>query len=533
MRASDDLISVIIPVYNVEPYLDQCIASVAAQTYRTLEIIVVYDESEDGSLAVCQKWERQDERIRLIVNARRGGLGQARNTGLDSAGGAYVLFVDSDDWMDEDYIEQMHGAALAGDVDFVSDCGYRAVFEDREECRWSLPPGTYASEKEKEILIHGDWVSMWKKLYRREWLVGRKLYQPAVFCYEDWGTFPAMVRAAKAVRVAPVAGMCYRVRENSLSYDNSRVIVEGYAGSMRHLMAYLRDHGLLKRDSDSIACYFYRDYITRHRLYRDNAAAIRALDEVKVQTLEAWFPPALRLERRCYLLGGFSLRWAYQNTTGFLEDTHLCFSSLIAMMSDGTPLTPKHPNPFRERQLACDNDGLLRRLIEDMNEDDAVLLDFTEERYDIAALSGGGYATCSEAFLESNLAGTDYTKISCGSAEFWELWEKSCRMLLTMLRRKIPASQVILVKNRLSERYGDLEKTCEFSDAADVRDINRRIGRMEEFFLSQEAGIRVIEPQETYRFSAPYRTFGVQPQYMNGAYYAQTGLEIYKLLHGR
>lgn len=96
-----DTISVIIPVFNVEQYLDSCIASVAGQTYKNLEIILVDDGSTDSSSAICDSWAEKDSRIR-VIHKINGGLGDARNTGAKEATGSYIGFVDSDDVISPD-----------------------------------------------------------------------------------------------------------------------------------------------------------------------------------------------------------------------------------------------------------------------------------------------------------------------------------------------------------------------------------------------------------------------------------------------
>lgn len=93
-------ISVIIPVYNVEKYLDQCIQSVLNQSYEYFEIILVNDGSKDGSLDICKCYEQKDNRV-IVVNKKNGGLSSARNAGLEIASGDYVLFIDSDDYLDD------------------------------------------------------------------------------------------------------------------------------------------------------------------------------------------------------------------------------------------------------------------------------------------------------------------------------------------------------------------------------------------------------------------------------------------------
>ncbi|MDR3314701.1 MAG: glycosyltransferase, partial [Oscillospiraceae bacterium] len=97
MQSNPLLISVIVPVYNVEPYLPKCLDSIVSQTYANLEIILVDDGSTDASGSICDAYAAKDERVRVIHQAN-GGVAAARNAGLDAAVGEYIQFVDSDDW---------------------------------------------------------------------------------------------------------------------------------------------------------------------------------------------------------------------------------------------------------------------------------------------------------------------------------------------------------------------------------------------------------------------------------------------------
>ena len=104
-----DLISVIIPVYNVQPYLKRCVESVQNQTYSNLEIILVDDESPDECPKMCDRYAQEDSRIK-VVHKKNGGLGYARNSGLEVANGDYVMFIDSDDWISHTRVETLYKA---------------------------------------------------------------------------------------------------------------------------------------------------------------------------------------------------------------------------------------------------------------------------------------------------------------------------------------------------------------------------------------------------------------------------------------
>ena len=126
-----DLISVIVPVYNVEEYLRECIESIISQTYSNLEIILIDDGSKDQSGMICDEYEKKDSRIK-VIHKENAGVSSARNTGLQIATGDWVAFVDSDDWLEENYFEVLINAAKTNNVEVVL-CGYNRVVLSNKE----------------------------------------------------------------------------------------------------------------------------------------------------------------------------------------------------------------------------------------------------------------------------------------------------------------------------------------------------------------------------------------------------------------
>lgn len=121
-------ISVIVPIYNVEQYLEKCIKSICSQTHRHLEIILVDDGSMDHSGGICDQWAQKDSRIR-VIHKMNGGLSDARNAGIEAASGAYYMFVDSDDFIAPDTIEKLYDAATEHDCE-IAVCNIVRTFDD-------------------------------------------------------------------------------------------------------------------------------------------------------------------------------------------------------------------------------------------------------------------------------------------------------------------------------------------------------------------------------------------------------------------
>lgn len=120
------MISIIIPVYNVKPYLDDCIQSVVRQNYTDFECILVDDGSTDGSSEICDRWAEKDGRI-MVVHQLNGGVSFARNKGLEQAKGEYICFIDSDDWVDVDYLSTMLDGLSEKKIDWVVSGFYKEL----------------------------------------------------------------------------------------------------------------------------------------------------------------------------------------------------------------------------------------------------------------------------------------------------------------------------------------------------------------------------------------------------------------------
>ncbi len=163
------LISVIVPVYNISPYINKCIESLIGQTYRELEIILVDDGSTDGSGEICDEYASKDSRIK-VIHKPNGGLSDARNHGIDIARGEYLGFVDGDDWIHPQMYETMINVLLRDNADIVA-CSYERKDEsfsdthiDAAEFNTRILTGTQA------LLSIDDTIQAmaWNKLYRRE-----------------------------------------------------------------------------------------------------------------------------------------------------------------------------------------------------------------------------------------------------------------------------------------------------------------------------------------------------------------------------
>lgn len=167
--AGSDTISVIIPVYKVEKYLDRCIRSVVDQSYRNLEIILVDDGSPDQCGKICDEWAEKDKRIK-VIHKENGGLSDARNAGLDIATGEYIGFVDSDDYIHPEMYRKMHERAKESNADLIM-CNFFRVDELNKMCAFNenVCEDGFIDKRIalKNICKYSSYVAVWNKLYKR------------------------------------------------------------------------------------------------------------------------------------------------------------------------------------------------------------------------------------------------------------------------------------------------------------------------------------------------------------------------------
>lgn len=169
-KADSDLVSVVVPIYNVRPYLDRCISSLVNQTYANIEIILIDDGSTDNSGTLCDEWGKRDGRI-IVSHKTNGGLSDARNAGVEICHGEYIVFVDSDDYVDTEFIQKMHQSL----VDSSSDMAMCSVIWEDENGKplSNSPEAAFARDVVSGRACMGltysnpNAVTAWNKLYHR------------------------------------------------------------------------------------------------------------------------------------------------------------------------------------------------------------------------------------------------------------------------------------------------------------------------------------------------------------------------------
>lgn len=236
MKQKTPLVTVIIPVYNVETYIRRCLNSISAQTYRNLEIIAVDDGSTDRSADICDQCAKIDTRIR-VVRKPNEGAGYARNTGMDLANGDYYFFVDSDDYILDNCIERLLEVAIQENADIVK-CAWVEGSENEynrfpEKKKFSVYSNVSAFRTRKmNIAIHG-------KLYKRE-VIGKIRYPKVTTHDDEFFTYKLIYNAAKIV-ILDEAYYYYYMSPNSIMRGKKKKQPLQYIDAYKERIAYFEN----------------------------------------------------------------------------------------------------------------------------------------------------------------------------------------------------------------------------------------------------------------------------------------------------
>lgn len=216
-----DLITVVVPVYNVEKYLDECVESIVGQTYSNLEILLVDDGATDASGKMCDRWAEKDQRIR-VIHKENGGLSDARNFGLRVAKGAYISFIDSDDCVAPEFLETLYDGILRENAQ-ISCCAC-VPFEDGQPIPdWSADHSDRVGLAGMELvraLYTGRYLQVgimaWNKLYDAGLFRDNGIEYPKGKLYEDTFTTCRLLYHTQRAAVTECALYGYRQRNGSI-----------------------------------------------------------------------------------------------------------------------------------------------------------------------------------------------------------------------------------------------------------------------------------------------------------------------------
>ena len=306
----NDLISIIVPVYNVEQYLDRCIESIINQTYTNLEIILVDDGSPDNCPDMCDKWAEKDNRIKVIHQANMGA-GAARNAGLDNANGKYIGFIDSDDYISKEMYEHLY-SLMTPDIDIV-ECEYALVYNDYEliyEKNFSSSIYSVKDAFEEHIKEHYFKQLIWNKLYKKHILNNVRFptnskIDDEFFTYKVIGNANYLLHSDK---------ICYAYRQNNNSIMHTinlnNLIQSIDAKILRHKYVILNFPDLQETSLTSLL--YYCIFIGQKALYVKNSKEKKIIIKKLNDIIKKYPIKKIKLNKQniWLIISRFSLKFA-------------------------------------------------------------------------------------------------------------------------------------------------------------------------------------------------------------------------------
>ena len=288
----NDLVSIIVPVYNVYEYLDECLKSLINQTYKNIEIIVINDGSTDKSLSICEKYTKKDKRIKLI-NQKNSGLSYTRNIGIKNSKGKYISFIDSDDWVDLSMYDTMLKQAQKDNAEIVV-CNLKLIRRDNEENNTYWPEknnGPITKQKTLSYLFKYPSYAV-NKIYKREFLIKNNLCFIKGLLYEDVPFWIQTLFCAKNVSYCINHFYFYRLsREDAITkkksekhldiikivnlskellekYDAPKYVFNNFIAWQKQIFVWM--YNLLPEDKQSEALHFFDglDDVIKNGIYK-------------------------------------------------------------------------------------------------------------------------------------------------------------------------------------------------------------------------------------------------------------------------
>jgi len=333
MKTENDLVSIIVPIYKVEPYLEKCLNTLTNQTYQNIEIVLVDDGSPDNCPKICDEWAEKDKRIK-VIHKQNGGLMAAWMDGVKVATGKYVQFTDSDDYIELNTIEKLYNSIKENDADLAM-CGYNWVFGKKcikKPCLKGEILGNYEGEeleKLKQELVKKINYSIplyrWNRLFKREMLLNNFKYcDTRVVLGEDCCITLACFLDSKKVNIIPDHLYNYIQRKSSIVRQYNKNMLEKSIILTSKIEELLKDKNYYNEETmifekSRMLYIITKNYLNtkinrkqKKEIYKELLTTNYALD-VKDHKKEKYLPKPYRLFLKVFFTKSYFL------TTSFLK----------------------------------------------------------------------------------------------------------------------------------------------------------------------------------------------------------------------
>lgn len=551
-KGSGIVISVIVPVYNTESFLEECIQSIVNQTYRELEIIIINDGSTDRSANICRKWEQLDQRI-IYIEKENEGQGIARNMGIQLASGEYIIFVDSDDSIDLDLVDKVYTCIYKSKADI---CVYSHRYIGRHSQEWSLEG---KSKNAINIKDNKELLGLMLPILCNKMFVSGLIKKSGVlmgnYMCEDMVFNAQLFVKANKICFFDIPLYNYRyAREGNFSTNYQKY--NEAERSINELNKVFQENGNF--EIYWIQLYELSMHILKNILERvKNKEEWNLLPEVEKgyselvnlykKCLAKWFSCCLSIElqeKNYLLIGSYNLRVIIHSL--LLDESLLKedygFSSMISLTSDyaGQEISvekSQFKNSYRKRSVEQD---IEKRFYQkgDFQGIDYIIIDLLDEVSNLIKIKDGCYITESEFLQELGLQEVQNCKrVLFFDKERRKLFIKHARLFADKVTHiNIP---LIVIKNFLCEKhsiYYDNSTTYENID--EIKKINTELEWYYQQLLSYLPDAIVVDSSEfkELNFTHEKFPFGCKPVYYNAGYYQRMAVQlsrcVYSASHG-
>lgn len=233
-------VSVIVPVYNVEKYLERCLKTLVNQTLKDIEIIIVNDGSTDNSPKIAKEYQKKNENKIVYLEKENGGLSDARNYGMPYATGDYIAFLDSDDYVEINLYEKLYNKAIQTNADMV-ECDFYWEYSDKKR-----KDDTNANYKNESDMYANARVVAWNKLYKREIIINSGIEFPKGLRYEDLEFFYKILPKLNKIEYIREPLIHYIQRDNSITYVQNEKTRDIFK-ILDNVLNYYKENGLYEK----------------------------------------------------------------------------------------------------------------------------------------------------------------------------------------------------------------------------------------------------------------------------------------------
>lgn len=513
--AGPDLVSMIVPVYNVEQYLDACIESLVAQTYTNLEILLINDGSTDHSGAICMEWLKKDDRI-VYVSKKNETLGPSRNMGIRMAKGKYIAFVDSDDWIDPTFVQKLHERIIKEDKDLVR-CDYCTVQGNRKRIENYNEYYPCDEANLRRMIASTQAGALLSGLYKKSlWL-------------ENGIEMPPGPHQDTAILGLPFiyAKKTDRCREGLYYYRDYRQggisqITKGSASMLpplRHLVREYKERRLFAKYRDELEAVCIRKLnigISEFVEARNQMTKKQYVEAIKEFLQQEFGIADEYYSNKMAALGSYNIQRVLSRIYFNENVVELKFqsSSIISIMAAKIQPVIEVTESFRDKMIWND---CTKKLISDIQSGKIkyILIDLMEEINDILDFGDGRYATYSDALKEKDISLEGVRIIKRNTRECRKLWKNSCVRFRNLLKEHVEPQNIFLVKFFLAEGFGKYEQEELYPSIDEIREANVLLHECYDDIERNFAGIHVLELDSKYAFTDVDARYGCYPWHLN------------------